>query len=111
MRPITRFDEQNLVLVGVVEWLGIIHSNREVERSGVDLCDCRELRDTRVLPGDQLCPSESELCIGLVASGDKDRAIIDRNSNNIFGIAGSAVPERRGEKCVVDELGILSLAQ
>ena len=61
VRSITRFDEHDLVLVSVVERFTIVHSDGEVERSSVDLCDCRELRNTRVLPGDQLSPSKSEL--------------------------------------------------
>jgi len=34
---ITRFDKHDLVLVGVVEWPTVIHSNGEVEGSSVDL--------------------------------------------------------------------------
>jgi len=37
VRSITRFDEHDLVLVGIVEWPAIIHSNGEVESGSVDL--------------------------------------------------------------------------
>lgn len=69
VRPIIRLDKHNLILVGIVEWLAVIHSDREVERSGVNLRDLYELRDARVLPSNQIRPSEPVLRIIGVASG------------------------------------------
>ena len=72
MGSITRFDEHDLILVGEVEWFGIIHSDREVKRGSVDLRDRRELGDAGVLLSNQLSPPESELRIASIASRDKD---------------------------------------
>lgn len=72
MRSVTRFDEHNLILVGEVEWLAIVHSDGEVECGSVNLGDRCELGNTEVLLSNQFCPPESELGIVGVVSGDKD---------------------------------------
>lgn len=46
VRPVTRFYEHDLVLVGEVERLSVVFSNRKVKRGSVDLRDRRELRHT-----------------------------------------------------------------
>ena len=72
MRPVVRFDEHDLILVGEIEWLGVVHTNGEMECSSVDLGDCRELSDTRVLLSNQLCPPESELGVTGVPSRNEN---------------------------------------
>ncbi len=72
VRSVTRFDEYDLILVGEVEWLAIIRSDREVKRSSVNLRDRRELGDTGVLLSNQFCPPESKLRIADIASRNKD---------------------------------------
>lgn len=72
MRSVTWFDEYDLILVGEVEWLAIIRSDREVKRSNANLRDRRELGDARVLLSDQFRPPESKLRIVDIASRNKD---------------------------------------
>ena len=72
MGSVTRFDEQDLILVGEVEWLAIVHSDGEVERGSVNLRDLCELGNTEVLLSNQFCPPESELGIVGIISRSKD---------------------------------------
>lgn len=106
MSPVTRFDEHDLILVAEVEWFAIIRSHGEVERGSANLRDRREIGNAVVLASNQLCPPESELGIGEIASGDEDRAVVDRNIDCNFGVTGSAAPERRWGY-TGDELSIL----
>ena len=107
---VLRFDEHDLILVGQIKRLGIIQSDGKVECGGVNLRYRRELGDAQVRLGNQLCPPESELCIGHVTSRNEDRAVIDGNRNYFFGFAVRAVPERRREKRVT-ETSVLGLVQ
>ena len=66
------FDEHHLILVAEVELLAIILGDREVERGCVNLRDRRELRDTEVLPSNQLRPPKSVLGLAGIASGKED---------------------------------------
>lgn len=97
--------------MGEVEWLAFIRGDREMERSSVDLRDRSELWDAEVLPGDQFRPPEPELRIVEISSRNKDRAVIYRNGDYVLGITEWVAPERRWEKFVADELGILGLIQ
>lgn len=71
MRPITRFDEHNLIFVGEVEGFGVVYGNREMERGGVDLGNRRELSHTQVLLSNQLRPPESKLRVADIPSRNK----------------------------------------
>jgi hypothetical protein len=79
---VTWFDEHDLILMGQVKRLAIISSDGKVKRSRVDLRDRRELGDTGVPLSNQFCPSESKLGIADIASGNKDRAVVDRNGDD-----------------------------
>lgn len=110
MRSVTRFNEHDLILVGEVEWLGVVRGNRKMERGGVDLGDRRELGNARVFLSDQFRPPESKLRIAGVASRDKHRAIIDGNGDHILGAIEWVAPEWRWVKSAISELGVLDLA-
>ena len=109
MRSVTRLNEHNLILVGEVEWLGVVQGNRKVERGSVNLGDRRELGNARIFLSDQLRPPESKLRVAGVASRDKHRAIIDRNGDHIFGTTEWVAPERGWVKSATHELGVLDL--
>ena len=72
MRSVARFDEHDLILVGEVEWLAMVRSDGEVERSSVNLRDRRELGSTEVLLSNQFCSPESKLGIIGNVSRNKD---------------------------------------
>lgn len=108
MRSITRLNEHNLILVGEVEWLGVVQGNRKVERGSVNLGDRRELGNARIFLSDQLRPPESKLSVAGVASRDKHRAIIDRNGDHIFGTTEWVAPERGWVKSATHELGVVT---
>ncbi len=71
VRPVTRFDEYNLILVGEVEWLAIIRSDREVKCGGINLGDCCELGSGGIELSYQFCPPKSKLCITDITSRNK----------------------------------------
>jgi hypothetical protein len=99
VRSVTRFDEHDLILVIEVEWLAIIRSDGEVERGSVNLRDRRELGNAEVLLSNQFGPPESELGIAGIASRNEDRAVVDGNSDYIFGVITRVAPEGLVKKC------------
>ena len=111
VRSVPWFDEHDLIFVSEVEWFVIICSDGDVERGGINLRDRRELGNTGVLLSNQFCPPESELGIAGSASRNKDRAVVDGNSNYIFGVTEWVAPERRWERSVASELGVLGFVQ
>ena len=75
MRAIVRFDENDLVLVGVVQGPRLVLLDREVEDSLVRLHLGDEVSVLPVICRNDIRPSETKLWVG--SSWKKHRAVVD----------------------------------
>lgn len=78
--------------------------------SGVDLRNCREQGGGEVELSNQFRPAETKLRVADISSGNKYRAVVDRNRDCSLSPAEWIAPERCWVK-IVDEMSVLGLVQ
>ena len=106
MRPITRLNEHNLVLVRIVQRMGLVALDREVEHRHARLQDRVQVVVVPVVCRNELGAAEAEL--GAATSGNEDRRVVDSDGDDLLaGQNKSLVPERRRELSMAEEFGIL----
>ena len=102
MRPVIGLNEHDLVLVRIVQWMGLVALDREVEHRHARLQERVQVVVVPVVCCNELGAAEAEL--GAATSGNENGGVVDSNGDDLLaGQNKSLVPERRRELSMAEE--------